>query len=210
MQGITGLLYVDLQQTPGGDANAPPPMGDRYPAIAATSTELDALLANLPDLMAKISTMITHIDNVFSQHNVDAVSQTLANLRATTQGLPKTAAKIAELIEPLHATLDEVAATAASIRGVAEDAGPQVRDTLARLKAAADNLANVTRNVDKFVADAQVQVGHLSEQGLFEFERLLRDARVAANEFRELSRSLKQQPSQLLYEKPNSGTEISR
>jgi phospholipid/cholesterol/gamma-HCH transport system substrate-binding protein len=55
-----------------------------------------------------------------------------------------------------------------------------------------------------------VQLGHLSNQGLFELERLLRDARVAANEFRDLSRSLKQNPAQIMYEPRVSGTEIPR
>ena len=41
-------------------------------------------------------------------------------------------------------------------------------------------------------------------------ERMVRDVRVAAIEFRDLSRSLKQQPSQLMYEKPPSGMEIPR
>ena len=41
-------------------------------------------------------------------------------------------------------------------------------------------------------------------------ERLLRDAREAAQEFRELSRSLKADPSQLLYEPSYHGVEIPR
>jgi len=41
-------------------------------------------------------------------------------------------------------------------------------------------------------------------------ERLLRDAREAAQEFRELSRSLKADPSQLLYEPAYKGVEIPR
>jgi hypothetical protein len=43
-----------------------------------------------------------------------------------------------------------------------------------------------------------------------EMERLLRDSRQAAQEFRELSRSLKADPSQLLYESNYRGVEIPR
>jgi hypothetical protein len=43
-----------------------------------------------------------------------------------------------------------------------------------------------------------------------EIERLMRDSRSAAQEFRELSRSLKADPSQLLYEPSYKGVEIPR
>ena len=41
-------------------------------------------------------------------------------------------------------------------------------------------------------------------------EQLLREGRSAAREFRELSRSLKANPSQLLYEPPTDGLEIAQ
>ncbi len=57
---------------------------------------------------------------------------------------------------------------------------------------------------------------HRDDLGLFlrdslpEMERLVRDSRQAAQEFRELSRSLKADPSQLLYEPTYRGVEIPR
>jgi phospholipid/cholesterol/gamma-HCH transport system substrate-binding protein len=210
MQGVTGLLFINLKQDPNGDATAPLKQGEHYPMIESLSSDFDVLLASLPELVGRASSLIDHVDSIFSEKNVTAVSQTLENLRATSQGLPATATKVAELVDQLKVTLDEVHGAAAGIRGIAEDSRPEIQQALQRLNTAADNLSTTTANVNKFVTSAEVQVGHLSEQGLFELERLLRDSRAAAIEFRELSRSLKQQPSQLIYEKPNSGTEIRR
>jgi phospholipid/cholesterol/gamma-HCH transport system substrate-binding protein len=210
MQGVTGLLFINLKQMPNGDPNAPLKQGENHPIIESVNSDFDVLLASLPELVGRASNLIDHVDSIFSQKNVTAVAETLENLRATSQGLPKTANKVAELVEQLKATLAEVNGAAAGIRGIAEDSRPEIKQALERLNAAADNLSATTASVNKFVASAEVQVGHLSEHGLFELEQLLRDSRAAANEFRELSRSLKQQPSQLLYEKPNSGTEIRR
>jgi len=53
-------------------------------------------------------------------------------------------------------------------------------------------------------------LGLFLRDGLPEFERLVRDSRQAAQEFRELSRSLKADPSQLLYEPSYRGVEIPR
>ena len=210
MQGVTGLLFVNLKQVPDANPDEPPPKGEKYPMIPSVSSDFDVLLASLPELVGRASTLLSHIDEVFSQNNVNAVTQTLNNLRATSQTLPSTAAKVADVVDQLKTTLAEVNGAAAGIRGIADDSRPEIKLTLQRLSVAADNLSKASEKVNTFVADAQVQVGHLSEHGLFEVERLLRDVRSAANEFGDLSRSLKEQPSQLLYEKPDSGTEIPR
>ena len=58
--------------------------------------------------------------------------------------------------------------------------------------------------------DHREDLGLFLRDGLPEMERLLRDSRSAAQEFRELSRSLKADPSQLLYEPSYRGVEIPR
>ncbi|HYM33784.1 MAG TPA: MlaD family protein, partial [Steroidobacteraceae bacterium] len=205
MQGVTGLLFVNLKQVPGVDPTLPLPQGERYPMIESMSSDFDVLLTSLPDLVGRASTLIENIDKVFSEKNLTALSQTLENLRATTQGLPKTATKVSELIDQLKETLAEVNSAAAGIRGIADDSRPQVKHALEGMKVAADNLSHAAEQVNKFVNGAEGQLTHLSDHGLFELERLLRDARAAASEFRDLSRSLKQQPSQIMFEKPVTG-----
>ena len=210
MQGVTGLLYINLKQVPGVDPSKPPPQGDHYPMIESMSSDFDTLLTSLPELVGRASNMIDNIDKVFSEKNLSALSQTLENVRATTQGLPKSAAKLSALIDEMHDTFAEVNGAASGIRGIATDARPQVKQALDSLRVAAENLSDAALRVDKFVSGAEGQMSHLSEHGLLDLERLLRDARSAANEFRDLSRSLKQQPSQLMYEKPVTGMEIPK
>lgn len=210
LQGITGLLFINLKQVPDADPNGPLPQGRRYPVIESMTSDFDVLLATLPEVVGRASSLMSSIDQVFSDKNIIAVTDMLENLRAATQGLPKTADNLGAMVEEFRATVREVNAAAVTIRGIADDSRPQVQMALERLRAAADNLSTATERVDRFVANAEGQVGHLSEHGLFELERMVRDVRVAAIEFRDLSRSLKQQPSQLMYEKPPSGMEIPR
>lgn len=210
LQGVTGLLFINLKQIPGVDPEQPQPQGERYPLIESMNSDFDIFLTSLPELVGKASALVDNVNKVFSDKNVAALGQTLENLRATTQDLPKTATKVADVIDQLKQTLAEIDAAAAGIRGIADDSRPQVKEALDGMKAAADNLARTSDRIDQFVKGAQGQFSHLSEQGFFELERLLRDARAAANEFRDLSRNLKQQPSQLLYEKSPTGMEIPR
>jgi hypothetical protein len=51
---------------------------------------------------------------------------------------------------------------------------------------------------------------NFAQQSLPEFEQLLRESRQAARDFRDLSRSLKQNPSQLIYESAYRGVQVPR
>jgi ABC-type transporter Mla subunit MlaD len=64
--------------------------------------------------------------------------------------------------------------------------------------------------LDRFVAENEPGLARFTNQSLPEFERLLRESRAAAHDFRDLSRSLKQNPSQLLYEPSYRGVEVPR
>jgi len=203
MQGLTGLLFINLKQANGANGDTSLQQGDNFPVIASEASDFDVLLASLPELMSRAS-------RVFSDENVNALSKTLENLQTATNSLPKTAEEIGKLVSEVRATVRDIDATIATIKGVTDDAGPEIKRAIERLAAVSDNLAKASERVDKFVANSEVQLGHLSNQGLFELERLLRDARGAANEFRDLSRSLKQNPAQIMYEPRVSGTEIPR
>ena len=58
------------------------------------------------------------------------------------------------------------------------------------------------------MADNEVGLSRFTRQSLPEFEQLLRESRQAARDFRDLSRSLKQNPSQLIYESNYRGVEV--
>ena len=201
-QGLTGLLFIDLKQANAAVAG-PLRQGELYPIIESEDSGIDVVLNSLPELVARATA-------VFSDDNLKALKETLQNLRATTSGLPQTASKVAALVDEVRDSMREINGAAAGIRGIAEDTRPDIKAAVARLKTLSENLADASARVDRLVADGEAQLGQLSNQGLFELERLLRDARAAANEFRDLSRSLKQNPSQLLYERPPSGVEIPR
>lgn len=207
LQGVTGLLYVNLKQADDG-SKTPLRRGERYPVIEAQSSNIDALLANLPELVSRASNLLDRANALFSAENMQAVSKTLDNLRATTDQLPETGRHVEELLAQFGATAAEIKATVANVNGVVNDTRPELSKIVGNMNRAGDDLARMTQRLDSFMSSTEVQVGHFTGQGLFELERLVRDARTAAVEFRELSRSLKETPSQLLFERPETGVEI--
>lgn len=207
LQGITGLLYINLKEVTEV-ASAELKQGERYPVIESQSSDIDAFIASLPQLAARVSSLVDKVNQVFSDENVNAFSTTLSNLRATSDGLPKTREQAQTLLTELASTTAEIKEMAGSINSLSKDVRPNVNEAVAHLNTVSGQLANATEKLDRFMTNAEAPLTHFTEQGLFEIEQLLRDARTAASEFRDLSRSLKQTPSQLMFERPESGVEI--
>jgi phospholipid/cholesterol/gamma-HCH transport system substrate-binding protein len=126
------------------------------------------------------------------------------------KGLPATARNIETLVAEVQATAVEIHAAAEGLRGITTDVRPEIKQAVEKIGVVADNLAQASARIDRLSRDSEVQLGHFANTGLFELERLVRETRSAAREFRDLSRSLQENPSQILYEPPVSGIEIAK
>jgi phospholipid/cholesterol/gamma-HCH transport system substrate-binding protein len=116
----------------------------------------------------------------------------------------------AVVVADLKATLADVRVAASGARQLMETSGPDLAAASERIRAISENLARTTSNLDRLMTDHREDLGLFLRDSLPEIERLLRDSRSAAQEFGELSRSLKADPSQLLYEPSYKGVEIPR
>lgn len=210
LQGVTGLLYVNLKEVPDIDKKARLSKGENYPVIESVASDFDIFLASLPELMARANSLLDRVGRVLSDDNLAALSQTMASLREASANLPATSRNVGQLVDQMRATVTEIHSAAESLRGITTDSRPEIRAAVARLGEVAESLAQASQRVDRFTKQSEVQLGHFADSGLFELERLVRETRSAAREFRDLSRSLKENPSQILYEPPVSGVEIEK
>ncbi len=210
LQGVTGLLYINLKEVPDVNKTAALKQGRRYPVIESVASDFDAFLASVPELMSKANALLERVNRVLSDDNLEALTQTMTSLRDASAGLPQSARNVEKLIEEMQATIVEIHGAAEGLRGITTDARPELRAAVERIGRVAENLENVSNRIDRFAADSEVQLGHFANNGLFEMERLIRETRSAAREFRDLSRSLQENPSQILYEPPVSGIEIAK
>lgn len=210
LQGVTGLLFINLKEVPNIDKSVPLAKGERYSVIPAIASDFDVFLSSLPEVMGRANDLLTRVGRVFSDENLNGLAETVKSLRAATAGLPQTSQNITKLVDDLRGTVKEINGAAQTLRGMSDDARPEVKNALAKLTETADNLAQASQRMDRFTQKSEAQLGHFSEQGLFELERLVRETRSAAREFRDLSRSLRENPSQILYEPPESGVEIPK
>jgi phospholipid/cholesterol/gamma-HCH transport system substrate-binding protein len=210
LQGVTGLLYVNLKEASDVDRTAPLMQGNRYPVIEAVESDFDAFLASLPEMMGRANTLLERFTRVVSDENLNGIAESIKGMRDTMTSMPRTAKDVQQLVVELRSTVAELHGAAEALRGMTDDARPEIHSALARMNDIANNLAEASARVDRFTQKSEVQLGNFSEQGLFELERLMRETRQAAREFRDLSRSLQENPSQILYEPPESGVEIRK
>lgn len=210
LQGVTGLLYIDLQQI-GADVPVPPSVpGIDYPVIRSARSRLDVFLARLPDVLASAGEVVDRASRALSDKNIAAITSALGNIDKASSGLPQTLRDINTLVSELRGATVDLAGSAKGARQVLDQAGPEVIGALQRVRMVADNLANATDQIEKLVGDNRQDLRSFTRDGLPEVERLLREGRAAAQELRELSSSLRENPSQLLYQPRQVGMEIPR
>jgi phospholipid/cholesterol/gamma-HCH transport system substrate-binding protein len=210
LQGITGLLFIDLEQDKKIAAPGVLADGLRYPVIRSAPSDFDVLLSSLPALATHLVDLVDRFNQVFSDDNVRSFKATLDNARLASERLPGTVRDVQGLVVDVRRTVQEVEGAAADLRGIESHTAPDIEAAVAHVRHISETLAKTSDRLDSFVADNEPGLSRFTHQSLPELEQLLRESREAAREFRELSRSLKQNPSQLIYEPNYRGVEVAK
>jgi phospholipid/cholesterol/gamma-HCH transport system substrate-binding protein len=210
LQGVTGLLFIDLQQIRPNFPALPIVPGIDYPVIRSARSRFDVFLNRLPDVLASAGEVIDKAARALSDQNIEAITHALANIDKASEGLPKTLRDVNGLVGDLRGAASDLAASARGARQIVDQSGPEVVASLKRVHVVADNLANATDQIQKLIGDNRQDLRSFTRDGLPELERLLREGRSAAQELRALSASLRENPSQLLYQPKQVGMEIPR
>jgi len=203
LQGITGLLYIDLAEDRNNRRLAPPVPGLKYPVIRSAPSRFDVFLSSLPELVQRA-------DQLLSSENLAAVSAALGNLDKASSRLPQTVQDLNSLIAQLRAASVELGATAHDAHTLLTGARPDVEAIVQRLHVVGDNLASATRQLDQVIAENRQDLRAFLHEGLPEIESFVLEGRAAAEDISALANSLRENPTQLLYQSPERGVEIPR
>jgi phospholipid/cholesterol/gamma-HCH transport system substrate-binding protein len=208
LQGVTGLLYIDLLEDRTNNKRVV--AGLKYPVIRSEPSRFDVFLASLPELVAGANQVVQRANRLLSDQNLAAVATAVGNLNRATGNLPETMHDLNALIAELRGASAELGASARSAHNLLDEVEPDVHQTAQRLHTIADNLADATDQVDKIIAENRRDIRSFAHNGLPEIERFVREGRAAAQDIRALSSSLRENPAQLLYQTPERGVEIPR
>ena len=210
LQGITGLLYIDLREDHDQGPTTPAVAGLKYPVIRSAPSRFDVFLASLPELVASANDVVKRADRLLSNENLAAVSAVVGNLDKASSRLPQTVHDLNSLIGELRAASTELTASARSAHELLDSAQPDVHETLERVRTIAANLANASTQLNKLIGENRQDIRTFTHEGLPEIERFVREGRAAAQDIQALANSLRENPNQLLYQQPERGVEIPR
>ena len=94
LQGVTGLLFIDLlQQHPGAlpERLMEPVASEHYPVIRSIRSNFDIFLSGLPEVAGQIGELATRGNKVLSNDNLAAFNRLVANLDRAGAKLPQAA-----------------------------------------------------------------------------------------------------------------------
>ena len=209
LQGVTGLLFVDLLKGENRREIATPVPSERYPVINSVRSDFDELLATLPDVAGRARELIARVQDVFSPVNTEKIASILTSFEATSKRLPETLGQVNALLAELRNTTQEMRLTASTLSRTADSIAPEIIEAVGRLRATADHVATTTEGLARLVDENRGGINAFTRDSLPEFERMVREARAAAEDVRALSSSLKDDPSRLLYQPNYRGVEIA-
>jgi phospholipid/cholesterol/gamma-HCH transport system substrate-binding protein len=210
LQGVTGLLYIDLMDDRLAKRAAPAIAGLKYPVIRSTPSQFDVFLSSLPELVADAGEVVRRANQLLSDTNLNAVAGALAGIEGAARGLPQTARELSALVSELRSATAELSASAKGAHELLGATAPDIEATTQRLRLIAEHLADATGQIDGLIRENRQDVRSFARDGLPELERFLREGRAAAQDIRALANSLREDPAQLLYQPPQRGVEIPR
>lgn len=210
LQGVTGLLYIDLISNTRNRklTNAVP--SQKYPVIRSARSSFDVFLSSLPEIVGLTKEVVERANLLLSDANIAAVSNSLHSIDKASAQLPDTLREVNALVVELRGTAADIRTVAQSVNRTTESVGPQFTAAMQRVNEVADNLVGASAQLEKLIKDNRTDLRSFTRDTLPEFERFLREGRSAARELSELAHGLREDPSQLLYQTPPRGVEIPR
>lgn len=207
--GLTGLLYIDLQLDPEADPDAALAQGVNHPVIPARKSGIEAFIERLPDLVTHVSEVMTRVEKLLDEKNIQAVGDSLSDIRAATAEMPGLARNAAALTSELREATAETAALARRLNALAERSEPATEATLESARIAAEKLAAAASSLERIMTANEAALTRAAGQGTAELQQLLIDMRDASAEVRALAQALRERPSSLLRKAPERGVEIT-
>jgi len=208
--GVTGLLYIDLLGDAGTKKLVAPVVGERYPVIRSARSGFDVIISGVPEVMGRVSEVAQRASRLLSDDNLDALSRTVANIDRASRDLPATLKEMDLLVRDLRGIARDFSQMTNSLQTATTETTPAIRKAVDRIGVVADNLATTSARLDELMRNNEASLNDFAQHGLPEFERLLREGSSAADELEALSRSLRQDPSQLILQPPPRGIEVPR
>lgn len=208
--GLTGLLYIDLEQDPSAPGIKRFAQGEKYPVIASRKGTIEASVERLPQILGQASEIMARIERVLADENVRSLGATLAHIEQASAQLPETMTDLRALTADLRSVSTQTLELTGRLNGTLAQANPELVAVLANARVASEKLARAADGLDGLFNGNDGALGRSAGVSVAELQQLMIDARDASAEVRSLARELRERPSSLLLQPAPSGVEMPR
>lgn len=199
---LSGVSYILITR---GTQDAKPleaHKGERYPVIRARRSTLASLSARGPQLMEKVETILDHVDDVLSDDNRKAFSETLTNVKTFT-------GTIAEHSNDFAGVATDASQALKSITGFANNLNKSFSDPeglkdrlnagLAEFKTAVTEVDKLAKGVNGVVQEARPGLRTFSQHTLADIDGLVGEVRQLVSGLSRFAGQLERDPTRLLF-----------
>ena len=204
-QGLTGIASVNLS---GGHADSPPltrQAGEEYPVITGQPSVFSNLGLTLSELLTNLTQTSASINAVLAEENRDNVTRSLENVAELTEKFTKQADHLETIITHLGATLENTHTASVDLPQLIEkfsQSATAITSMADQIRIVGENLATASSNIEQTVDASSNDLVDFTSTTLPEISRMVNELTLASENLRRMSESLAQDPSVLLYGKP--------
>jgi phospholipid/cholesterol/gamma-HCH transport system substrate-binding protein len=185
---LTGGAAVEI--TPGS-MKAPPIQNaedGRYPVIWSRESDIQQVVASIPDLLAKITSLAERLSATVDDQNRAALAATLDNLSRVSAVAAARSNEIDRLFVDGAADMKDLKEAIASIN-----------DAATRIDKVAVQAGDAVRDIQGVVRENRAPLRQFTENGLDQLQQLLAQANTLVTSMTRTMDSIERDPSSLLY-----------
>jgi len=197
MQGITGVIYIDLS-TKEGDTTPPLRVeGEEYPVIAGRGTQLGKLFQDVPEISKKVLELTNKLNTAFNDENVAALGQTLQNVETVSANLNSLLSQ------------ENITNTTTALRNISASS-ENLDELVTRFTHTADEMDKAVSTLNSILSENRGDINKFAGSGLNQITEMSRETKEMAESIRRLADKLEADPSRLLYQPKYRGVEIKK
>jgi len=196
MFGVTGLLSIEID---GGTNTAKTliPTKEYIPLIKTQPSFLSKLTGDIGGVSGKLEDLLVQSEKLLSDRNIETIGDILDNTEKVTARAEELEEKVIVTLEELNTVLKEFRISMDKVTTDFSDIKKVTVPTIDRLMETSTNFNRVTLKVEK-----SIERGDYNLQKIF--EPMLIDIDILLGQLNDMSRSIENNPSDLLFKSRKS------